>query len=171
MLRGLVFLVLVGGVGLGAWDSFPASSRSVLDWAASKAHATVCSADTSPPSKLTVMETKPEARAETCLPEDRFTVSTETLAAITCGPWDVSEDGIEAILQEMIRRGWSPPSGARALEVSRQSEGFIQAVDPDAPALAIAPTRNESGDLQSPENDAPVVEASAAHGSRMTTPQ
>jgi hypothetical protein len=140
MLRGIVFLALVGGAGFSAWTSFQDSSRNPLDWAIGEVHAMVTQheAKVIAASELQPLAAKPGAlQAKVDIPDDRFTISKETLAAITCGPWDVSEDGIEAILQEMIRRGWTPPSGAKALEASRENGGVAQAVSPDAPAPTI----------------------------------
>ena len=142
MLRGVVFLALVGGAGLSAWTSFQDSSRAPFDWAIGEVHAMVTQREEAeqPESKPETIEAKPVVlQAETAIPDDRFTVSKETLAAITCGPWDVSEDGIEAILQEMIRRGWTPPSGAKALEASQHNGGLAEAVDPGAPVPTITP--------------------------------
>lgn len=132
MLRSVLLLALVGG-GLGAWNSLPVASRSALNWAVGEAHAMVCEAGKPAASEPQVVEGRPIVpAADSCIPDDRFLISQETLAAITCGPWDVSEAGIEAILQEMIHRGWTPPSEARALEASRHNGGVIAAVEPDA---------------------------------------
>jgi hypothetical protein len=142
MLRGVVFLALVGGAGFSAWTSFQDSSRNPFDWAIGEVHAMVTQheAEAIAASEPQSIEARPvalQARADT--PDDRFTISKETLAAITCGPWDVSEDGIEAILQEMIRRGWTPPSGAKALEASREYGGVAEALNPDTPTPTIQP--------------------------------
>ena len=162
MLRGVVFLALVGGAGLSAWTSFQDSSRSPLDWAVGEVHAMVTQHEAAAPeeSKVDINEAQPVALpAETSIPDDRFTISKETLAAITCGPWDVSDVGIEAILQEMIRRGWTPPSGARALEASHNAS--VEAVDPDAPVPVVAPPAAPvvSAGIQSP-SDTSVIETS-----------
>jgi hypothetical protein len=155
MLRSLAFLALVSGAGLGAWNSFQKSSQSPLDWAVGEIHALVTQHNAPDQSILDWIDNKdltpekgdpplspdddveraqPASHSERADFNDRFTVSEATLAAITCGPWDVSEAGIEAILQEMIRRGWTPPNGAQALAASRSTGGAIRAVDPGAPA-------------------------------------
>ena len=170
MLRGVIFLALVGGAGLSAWTSFQDSSRSPLDWAIGEVHAMVTQHEGEEAEGLPA-ESMPEVteaqrvvlQTDTAIPDDRFTISKETLAAITCGPWDVSDVGIEAILQEMIRRGWTPPSGAQALEASHQNGGVAEAVDPDAPVPALAPPAAlpvVSAKTQSPP-DATVIEASS----------
>ena len=105
MLRELVFLALVGGAGFGAWNTFPETSRSALNWAVNEAHARVCKPEAPSANQPAVTKAQPVVlQTAVSIPDDRFLISKETLAAITCGPWDVSEDGMEAILQEMIRR-------------------------------------------------------------------
>ena len=166
MLRGIVFLALVGGAGFSAWTSFQDSSRNPLDWAFGEVHAMVTQRESEPTAETRtptkdVIEAQPVVlQTETTIPDDRFTISKDTLAAITCGPWDVSDVGIEAILQEMIRRGWTPPSGAKALEASHNAA--VEAVDPDARVPAVAPPAPPvvSAEAQSPA-DASVVEASS----------
>ena len=162
MLRGIVFLALVGGAGFSAWNSFQDSSKSPLDWVAGEVHAMVTQPEAEDRSlrdwgrnivqtgearseggdpaagRPEVVEAAPVVlRTEAAIPDDRFMISKETLAAITCGPWDVSEAGIEAILQEMVRRGWTPPSGAKAIAASRNTGGIVQAANPDALASAM----------------------------------
>lgn len=140
MLRGVIFLALVGGAGFSAWTSFQDSSRNPLDWAVGEVHAMVTQHEggASEERAPEIIEGQPVAlQAGIAIPDDRFTISKETLAAITCGPWDVSDVGIEAILQEMIRRGWTPPSGSQALQASHTGDS-VKAVDPDAPVPAVA---------------------------------
>ena len=166
MLRGVVFLALVGGAGFSAWTSFQDSSRNPLDWAIGEVHAMVTQREGEEPAESPpeMIEAQPVSlQTETSVPDDRFTISKETLAAITCGPWDVSDVGIEAILQEMIRRGWTPPSGAQALEASHQNGGVAEAVDPTAPvpAMASPPAMPVvSAETQS-SSDVSVIEASS----------
>jgi len=153
MLRGVMFLALVGGAGFSAWTSFQDSSRNPFDWAVGEVHAMVTQHENeaSAQDNSATTDAKPAVRqAKVDVPDDRFTISKETLAGITCGPWDVSEDGIEAILQEMIRRGWTPPSGARALAANHTDDG-VEAVDPDAPAPAPITTAAVSGPTASPD--------------------
>jgi hypothetical protein len=160
MLRGVIFLALVGGAGFSAWTSFQDSSRNPLDWAVGEVHAMVTQHEAATAeSKPEIIEAQPVVlQTENTIPDDRFTISKDTLAAITCGPWDVSDVGIEAILQEMIRRGWTPPSGAKALEASHNS--VVEAVEPDAPVPAVALPHVVSAEAQSPA-DAEVVEVSS----------
>jgi hypothetical protein len=164
MLRGVLFLALVGGAGLSAWTSFQDSSRSPLDWAVSEVHAMVTQHDVEVEARepQTVEAQSAVLQTETTIPDDRFTVSKETLSAITCGPWDVSDVGIEAILQEMIRRGWTPPSGAKALETSHQNGGIAEAIDSDEPIPAVTPPPSPvvSAETQSPAESA-IAEASS----------
>jgi hypothetical protein len=51
-----------------------------------------------------------------------------------CNPWDVSPVAMEAILQEMVRRGWQPPTQGAALASLQPEDGpAISALDPNAP--------------------------------------
>jgi hypothetical protein len=51
-----------------------------------------------------------------------------------CNPWDVSPVAMEAILQEMVRRGWQPPTQGAALASLQPEDGSsITALDPNAP--------------------------------------
>jgi hypothetical protein len=45
MVRGAIFLALVGGAGFSAWTSFQDSSRNPLDWAVGEVHAMVTQPD------------------------------------------------------------------------------------------------------------------------------
>ena len=54
MLRGVVFLALVGGAGFSAWTSFQDSSRNPFDWAIGEVHAMVTQQESAP------AETKPD---------------------------------------------------------------------------------------------------------------
>jgi hypothetical protein len=56
----------------------------------------------------------------------------------SCGAWSVSEAGMEAILQEMVRQGWTPPARFDALALSQPADRSpIEALDPDSPALPV----------------------------------
>jgi hypothetical protein len=64
----------------------------------------------------------------------------------SCNPWDVSPAAMQAILQEMVRRGWQPPRSDIALASTQPSYRTpIQALDPDRPVW-----------IASPRNSAPV---------------
>jgi hypothetical protein len=142
IVRGAIFLALVGGAGFSAWTSFQDSSRNPLDWAVGEVHAMVTQPDdeTAEEERSDIVDAHPVVlQTETGISDDRFTISKDTLAAITCGPWDISDVGIEVILQEMIRRGWTPPSGAKALEASHHNGAVAQAIDPDARVPAVGP--------------------------------
>lgn len=54
--------------------------------------------------------------------------------AVRCDPFDVSEVAMEAMLDEMLRRGWRAPSQGYAVSMS-DTAGItdLAAVDPDAP--------------------------------------
>jgi hypothetical protein len=48
-----------------------------------------------------------------------------------CSQWDVSPQAMEAILQEMLRRGWKPPTQGEA--ISSIAGAKIVSLDPNAP--------------------------------------
>jgi hypothetical protein len=51
-----------------------------------------------------------------------------------CNIWDVSPTAMEAILQEMVRRGWQPPRSDVALASTQPNYRTpIEALDPDRP--------------------------------------
>ena len=53
--------------------------------------------------------------------------------ASNCSPWDVSDVAMEAALNEMIRRGWRPPTQAEAIEAFQPYDGQGAApLDPNA---------------------------------------
>jgi hypothetical protein len=54
--------------------------------------------------------------------------------AARCSPWDVSPVAMEAILQEMVRRGWQPPRSDLALASTQPQYRLpIEALNPDQP--------------------------------------
>jgi hypothetical protein len=62
-------------------------------------------------------------------------------AAESCSPWDVSSVAMEAILQEMILRGWQPPRSDIALADTQPSAGRpIEAISPEEP-VTLGPPR------------------------------
>ena len=60
-------------------------------------------------------------------------------ASPACNGWDISPMAMEAILDEMVRRGWRPPTQGGFL-ASLYSAGDVVAVDPDAP-MPLGPAR------------------------------
>lgn len=51
-----------------------------------------------------------------------------------CNPWEVSDVAMEAILDEMLRRGWRAPSQGYAVSMIDPADTMsIEAVDPNAP--------------------------------------
>jgi hypothetical protein len=50
-----------------------------------------------------------------------------------CSPWDLSPVAMEAILQEMIRRGWKPPTQGEAIAGIAPPGSQMAAIDPNAP--------------------------------------
>ena len=51
-----------------------------------------------------------------------------------CSPWDISPVAMEAILQEMLRRGWKPPTQGEAIASLEQPGGpQVISLDPNAP--------------------------------------
>jgi hypothetical protein len=50
-----------------------------------------------------------------------------------CSQWDVSPLAMEAILQEMLRRGWKPPTQGEAIASIAPMGSQMVAVDPNAP--------------------------------------
>jgi hypothetical protein len=85
--------------------------------------------------------------------------------AARCSPWDVSPVAMEAILQEMVRRGWQPPRSDVALASAQPRYGLpIEALDPDQPAWVsgvrtTAPA--ETGEIVDVTIDTPVIEESS----------
>jgi hypothetical protein len=171
MHRSMVFAALLGGVGLGAWSSFSAPLRPPgLDFgvlaitlqkslpslpimlAQSEAPTEQAKQpDVNTPQSLMVnaafSTAEPAIAAPGLSPQPAdFPISPEEFAADACGPWSISEAGMETILREMVRRGWTPPSRSAALSVS-QPAGLppIEALNPDTPAAPILP-KDESDD-------------------------
>jgi hypothetical protein len=166
MHRSMVFAALLGGVGLGAWSSFSAPLRPPgLDFGA----LAVTLQKSLPSLPISIAQTETASIAQTTQPDANtpqslmvnaavstsepaiavpalspqpadFPISPEELAADACGPWSISEAGMETILREMVRRGWTPPSRSAALSVS-QPVGLppLKALDPDSPAVPILP--------------------------------
>jgi len=60
-------------------------------------------------------------------------------ASPACNAWDISPMAMEAILDEMVRRGWRPPTQGDFL-ASLYTAGDVVAVDPDAP-MPLGPSR------------------------------
>lgn len=78
-------------------------------------------------------------------------VSYAQAAQQRCNPWEISDAAMEDVLDQMIRRGWRPPTQGAA--VALLDSQAIQATDPDAPM----PTRRVwSASDDGADNDAPV---------------
>jgi hypothetical protein len=52
--------------------------------------------------------------------------------ASDCSPWEVSDLAMEAMLNEMVRRGWRPPTQADALDEFTAYGSLARPVDPYA---------------------------------------
>lgn len=98
------------------------------------------------------------------------TASRASTEADNCSPWDVSDVAMEAALNEMIRRGWRPPTQAEAIEATQPADGRgASPVEPDA----AVPVRYSAvpGDSSEPRVVAPApfpigeIEPSAAEPS------
>jgi hypothetical protein len=51
-----------------------------------------------------------------------------------CSQWDVSPQAMEAILQEMLRRGWKPPTQGEAIaSIAPMNGPRMTALDPNSP--------------------------------------
>ena len=51
----------------------------------------------------------------------------------SCSPWDVSDVAMEAALNEMIRRGWRPPSQAEIVEAfDAYGEPTVESLEPQS---------------------------------------
>jgi hypothetical protein len=158
MFRSIVFLALAGGVALGAWSSF--SQEENITWESVDLEVEVGEPQVPGPAH-------PAGPGASTIEEPLHFVSAETIEAIRCGPWDVSAAGMEAILDEMIRRGWTPPTRAVALanlrpqfasnvplddmgtdepEAPRGSDLKVEAVEPDERVLPFGPSRQSDGD-------------------------
>jgi len=58
-----------------------------------------------------------------------------------CGQWDISPVAMEAILQEMLRRGWKPPTQGEAIaSIAPMNGPRMTAVDPNAPLAVFTRT-------------------------------
>jgi hypothetical protein len=165
--RSLVFLGLVSVVALGAWSVPEAQSFS-----RNPADTEVGFVQPGAPDLVHQAKVTAETTASTA--------SRQAGAATTCGPWDVSDAGMEAILKEMIRRGWRPPSRATALADIQSPFGVqVTALDPEAPAARIPlPQPPESLPLPTlpvealePEAPALPVSPSQAQGASEPKPQ
>jgi hypothetical protein len=141
MFRSLVFLALASGVAYGAWSSLPEAQP--IPWRPNETEGGFVR----PGEPDLVHQAKFGANESG---EPAYTVSRETIEAIQCGPWDVSDAGMEAILEEMIRRGWTPPTRAAALAHTQPQFGLqVLPIDPDAPAAALSPEEPTGDPLSS----------------------
>jgi hypothetical protein len=154
MVRGIMTAAVLSGIALGTWASFflhiprtqhlaPDEARITLTKAEAPAEPVQAPAPDSPQPRLMNISS-----GENPAPDREISTPSETLEAIGCGLWSISEACIEAILVEMIRRGWTPPTRAAAAATDRAKSPPIQADSPGEPgALIIAP---ESEDLHKP---------------------
>lgn len=160
MNRYIVFAALLSGIGLGAWSSFsgplappgldfgalastlkqylgprsmqaPASASASLTqqgWTVGKTPILLNAAlDAGEFSDMAATSAWRE-------PDHAEPVSQEG----PCGAWSISDTGMEAILREMISRGWTPPARSTAIAPSQPVDRPpIEALEPDSPSLAI----------------------------------
>lgn len=74
------------------------------------------------------------------------------IRAETCSPWDVSDVAMEEVLDEMIRRGWRPPTQGDAIATMdiAQTVG-LSVTDPAAPMpyrqIWTAPAASDEGTI------------------------
>jgi hypothetical protein len=163
MFRSLVFLALASGVAFGAWSSLPEAQS--IPWRPDEAAAGFVE----PGSPDLIHQAKFIANESA---EPAYSLSRETIEAIRCGPWDVSDAGMEAILEEMIRRGWTPPSRAMALERTQPQFGLqVTAIDPETPATASPPMTDVPVEALQPDQPALPVGPSRVPGAVEAQPQ
>jgi hypothetical protein len=71
-----------------------------------------------------------------------------------CSQWDVSPQAMEAILQEMLRRGWKPPTQGEAIaSIAPMNGPRMTAIDPNAP-LPVFTRTAPPGETVAPEEGA-----------------
>jgi hypothetical protein len=171
MYRSIVFAALLGGVGLGAWSSFSSpvkppgldfsalasALQQHLSWQPLPEQPPVSASLTKQPAEsepVILLNAAVSADAVYDLPAvRRDDPGTAQASEDSCGAWSVSEAGIEAILQEMVRQGWTPPTRFDALALSQPADRpLIEALDPGSPALPVfeepdsgKPVRDPSG--------------------------
>jgi hypothetical protein len=90
-----------------------------------------------------------------------------------CDPWDVSPVAMEAILQEMVRRGWQPPTQGAALASLQPEDGpAITALDPNASVrVSVGRPPPTDPDVVLPPDGALGAESPAADVKGSATPQ
>ena len=143
-------LTLGAAIGVSALAIWSGSTPSQEKWN---------SAYADPPQNA---QTEYEATIKPAAYEQGATVASDTSA--NCNPWDVSPEAMEAILQEMIRRGWQPPSGDMALANAQFSSR--------QPIEALTTTPTASGELASVSRpSAGVIETEAALATATAQPE
>lgn len=161
MNRSLVFAALLAGVGLGAWSShsgpltppgldfgaLAASLQHYLGPRPFEAPASVSAAVVDEHPQTILLNAAMTVEEEPVLPAANSAANLEQATApAACGAWDISEHGMEAVIQEMFRQGWTPPSRADALALSQPvGRAPIEAIDPDLPALPVSNPEDRSG--------------------------
>lgn len=74
-----------------------------------------------------------EETAPAAVTPEQFSFAT-TRTAETCDPWKVSDVAMEEVLDQMIRRGWRPPSQGDAIALLDTAQTTsLTATDPYAP--------------------------------------
>jgi hypothetical protein len=135
--RVLTLSAAVGILGLSIWSGVSPSQRA---WTA--AHASTAKA-----SAVQDVQAMPAVRdfAEPARPP-----------ATRCNSWDVSPVAMEAILREMVRRGWQPPRSDLALASSQPAAGRIVALSPEQPVWVSG--RRQSAPVETGEDVGATIE-------------
>jgi hypothetical protein len=112
------------------------------------AHLGESSAETAQPQETQLQYASYDARA---YPAAYRSGSAPQSEALSCNPWDVSPQAMEAILQEMVRRGWQPPRSDVALASTQPNDrASMEALNPDQPLWLPSPRRGppvETGEV------------------------
>jgi len=101
-----------------------------------------------------VLQVAPEAVPVASVAQPAMTLASTSSRvadeASNCSPWEVSDVAMEAALNEMIRRGWRPPSQAEVVASFDNYGNPVQAVDPQSsvpvryPQSAPPPSDNDA---------------------------
>src|SRR5262245_54745062 len=140
MPRGLMSFAVVSGVALGAWASWKCASPDFQLPSVVFLNADPHSVELAVPPPEAPAEANPAMLQASMAMVTPVVPSSEAGAGPggELGEWRVSAQGMEAILEEMLRQGWKPPSGRAALASFPPAAGTpIEAIDPDKPVVPV----------------------------------
>lgn len=88
--------------------------------------------------------------------------------AATCDPWNISDVAMEEVLDEMIRRGWRPPTQGDAIALLDRAQTIsLSATDPYAPM----PSRRTWSPSDSQQDDSHVEDVAIAEPTIAAEPE